>query len=107
MEGNDTIDDLTTSSIVEISGTLDRTSAAFLADSVAIVSQDKFWAGGLITFVEPPTGTATDFDLFVRNVLPSGTGFASGQISTVALTGQGEIFHPLVARQFRQLPVQL
>jgi len=86
-EGNETINNLTTSSIVEISGTLDRTSAAFLADSVAIVSQDKFWAGGLVTFVEPPTGTATDFDMFVRNVLPSGTGFNSGQISTINLTG--------------------
>src|SRR5713101_1526161 len=64
-EGDETINNLTTSSIVEISGTLDRTSATFLADSVAIVSQDKFWAGGLVTFVEPPTGTATDFDTFV------------------------------------------
>ncbi len=86
-EGNETINNLTTSSIVEISGTLDRTSATFLADSVAIVSQDKFWAGGLVTFVEPPTGTATDFDTFVRNVLPSGTGFNSGQISTINLAG--------------------
>lgn len=91
-EGNETINNLTTSSIVEISGTLDRTSAAFLADTVAIVSQDKFWAGGLVTFVVPPTGTATDFDLYVRNVLPSGTGFHSGQISTITLTGQEKYF---------------
>jgi hypothetical protein len=91
-EGNETINDLTASSIVEISGTLDRTSAAFLADSVAIVSQDRFWAGGLVTFVEPQTGVATDFDLFVRNVLPSGTGFSSGQISTINLTGQEKFF---------------
>lgn len=91
-ENDESISDLSTNSIVEISGTLDRTSAAILADSVAIVSQDKFWAGGLVTFVEPQTGAATDFDLYVRNVLPSGTGFASGQISTVDLTGEEKYF---------------
>jgi hypothetical protein len=91
-EGNETINDLTTSSIVEISGTLDRTTAAFLADSVAIVSQDKFWAGGLVTYVDPPVGTATDFDMYVRSVLPSGTGFTSGKISNIPLTGQEKYF---------------
>jgi hypothetical protein len=91
-EGNDTINNLTTNSIVEISGTLDKTSATFLADTVAIVSQDKFWAGGLITFVEPQTGQATDFDMYVRGVLPTGTGFATGQISTIDLTGNEKYF---------------
>lgn len=91
-EGNDTINSLTTSSAVQISGTLDRTSAAILADSVCIVSQDKFFAGGLITFVDPPVNTATDFDLFIRSVLPSGTGFQSGQISTINLTGNENFF---------------
>lgn len=91
-EGTDTINSLTTSSVVQISGTLDRTSAAILADSVCIVSQDKFFAGGLITFVDPPTNTATDFDLFVRSVLPSSTGFQSGQISTINLTGNENFF---------------
>jgi hypothetical protein len=91
-EGNDTINDLTTTSIVSISGTLDRTSAAFLADSVAILSQDKFFAGGLVSFVEPQTGPATDFDLYVRSVLPSGTGFNSGAISTINLTGNEKYF---------------
>jgi len=91
-EGNDSINNLSNTSIVEISGTLDRTSAAFLADTVAIVSQDKFWAGGLVTYVNPPVGTATDFDMYVRSVLPSGTGFNSGQISNVQLTGNEKYF---------------
>jgi hypothetical protein len=91
-EGNETIANLTTTSIVEISGTLDRTSKAFLADTVAIVSQDKFFAGGLITYVDPPTGTATDFDLYVRASLPTGTGFQTGQISTIDLTGNEKYF---------------
>jgi hypothetical protein len=91
-EGSETINDLTSTSIVEISGTLDRTSAVFLADSVGLLSQDKFFAGGLLTFVNPQAGTATDIDLYVRNVLPSGTGFQSGQISTIDLTGNEKYF---------------
>jgi hypothetical protein len=91
-EGGETISNLTASSIVSISGTLDRTDGTFLADTVAILSQDKFYAGGLITYVDPPTGTAQDFDLYVRDVLPAGTGFDSGQISTIALTGNEKYF---------------
>jgi hypothetical protein len=91
-EGSETINDLTTTSIVEIAGTLDRLTGTFLADSVGILSQDKFFAGGLITFVDPPQNTAQNFDLYVRNVLPSGTGFNSGQISTIDLTGNEKYF---------------
>jgi hypothetical protein len=91
-ENSESISNLTNTSIVEISGTLDRTSGAILADTVAIVSQDSFWAGGLVTFVDPATGPANDFDLYVRNVLPSGTGFQSGQISTIDLTGNENYF---------------
>lgn len=91
-EGSETINDLTSASIVSISGTLDRTAGTFLADEVAIVSQDKFFAGGLITYVDPPVNTAQDFDLYVRSVLPAGTGFTSGQISTIDLTGNEKYF---------------
>jgi hypothetical protein len=91
-EGSETINDLTSTSIVEIAGTLDRLTGTFLADCVGILSQDKFFAGGLITFVDPPQNTAQDFDLYVRNVLPSGTGFQSGQISTIDLTGNEKYF---------------
>jgi hypothetical protein len=91
-EGDETIADLTTTSIAEISGMLDRTSKAFLADTLAIVSRDKFFANGLITYVDPPTGTATDFDLYVRTSLPTGSGFQTGQISTINLTGSEKYF---------------
>jgi hypothetical protein len=91
-EGSETINDLTSTSIVSVSGTLDRTDGTFLADTVAILSQDKFFAGGLIAYVDPPTGTAQDFDLYVRDVLPAGTGFTSGQISTIDLTGNEKYF---------------
>jgi Domain of unknown function (DUF4382) len=91
-ENNESISNLTSTSIVEISGTIDKTSGAILADTVAIVSQDSFFAGGLITFVDPATGAANDFDLYVRSVLPAGTGFQSGQISTIDLTGNEKYF---------------
>jgi Domain of unknown function (DUF4382) len=91
-EGSETISDLTSTSIVSISGTLDRTDGTFLADTVAILSQDKFYVGGLITYVDPPVGTAQDFDLYAREVLPAGTGFTSGQISTIDLTGNEKYF---------------
>src|SRR3984957_17589809 len=91
-ENNESISNLTNTSIVEISGTIDRTSGAILADTVAIVSQDSFWAGGLITFVDPATTAANDFDLYVRSALPSGTGFQSGQISTIDLSGNEKYF---------------
>lgn len=91
-EGSETINDLTMTSIVMISGTLDRTAGTFDADTVAILSQDSFYAGGLITYVDPPSGTAQDFDLFVRDVLPANTGFSSGQISTIDLTGNEKYF---------------
>lgn len=51
-EGSETINNLTSTSIVEISGTLDRTTATFLADSVEILSQDRFFAGGADHFRE-------------------------------------------------------
>jgi hypothetical protein len=91
-EGGDTINSLTSTSIVCISGTLDKTAGTFLADTVAILSQDSFYAGGLITYVDPPSGTAQDFDLYARDVLPAGTGFHSGQISTIDLTGNEKYF---------------
>jgi hypothetical protein len=91
-ENGESLSDLTGTSVVEISGTLDRTSGAILADTVAILSQNSFNAGGLITFVDPATGPANDFDLYVRSTLPTGTGFESGQISRIDLTGNENYF---------------
>lgn len=59
---------------------------------MAILSEDKFYAGGLITYLDPPVNTALDFDLNVRDVLPAGPGFNSGQISTIDLTGSEKYF---------------
>ncbi len=86
-DGNASISDLTTSSIVQISGALDRADRTIDADEVGILSQTGFYAAGQVTYVAPPSGTATSFDLYVRGTLPTTTGVSLGQIATVDLSG--------------------
>jgi hypothetical protein len=82
------------SSIVEISGMLDRADATIDADDVAVLSQDGFYAGGQVTYVTPPaTGTAApSFDLYVRGLLPTTTGLTLGDIATVDLSNNPKFF---------------
>jgi Domain of unknown function (DUF4382) len=86
-DGNATLSDLTSSSIVQISGTLDGADATIDADEVAILSQDGFYAAGQITYVNAATGPATSFDLYVRALLPTTTAITPGQLATVDLSG--------------------
>jgi hypothetical protein len=86
-DGSATLSDLTSSSIVQISGTLDRADATINADEVAILSQNGFYAAGQITYVNPATGPAGSFDLYVRGLLPTTTGLSLGQIATIDLSG--------------------
>ncbi len=86
-EGNATFNDLSTSSIVEVSGKLDSTTGALDADEVGILSQSGFYASGQITYVNPNSGPATSFDLYVRGLEPTNTGLALGQLATVQLGG--------------------
>jgi Domain of unknown function (DUF4382)/Domain of unknown function (DUF5666) len=87
-DNNDTLSSLTSSSIVQVSGVLDRADATLDADEVAVLSQNGFYAHGQVTYVQPPSGAATDFDLYVRGLLPTTTGLTLGQIAQVNLTGQ-------------------
>jgi len=91
-ENNEGLSNLTTSSIVTLSGTLDRADATIDADDVAILSQDGFYAGGQITYVNPASGPASNFDLYVRGLLPTTTGLTLGQIATVDLSGNEKFF---------------
>lgn len=86
-EGNATLGDLSSSSIVEISGKLDSTNGGIDADEVGILSQSGFYASGQITYVNPATGPASSFDLYVRGLLPANTGLTLGQRATVQLSG--------------------
>jgi len=91
-DNNDALSELTTSSIVQLSGVLDKADSTLDADEVAILSQNGFYARGQITYVTPGTGTATSFDLYVRGLLPTTTGLTLGQIAQVDLTGSEKYF---------------
>jgi Domain of unknown function (DUF5666) len=54
---------------VEISGAVEP-DRSILADSIEVVSIDKFYLGGLVLQVVPPTGAANNFTLFVRTEMP-------------------------------------
>jgi Domain of unknown function (DUF5666) len=86
-DGGATLSGLNTSSIVEISGTLDRADATIDADEVGLISDTGFYAAGQVTYVPPSSGAATSFDLYVRGTLPATTGVSDGDIATVDLSG--------------------
>jgi hypothetical protein len=98
---------LTTNSIVEISGKLDPVTHAIDADEVEIVSQDHFFLGGLITYVNPASpNSATQIDVYTRTELPDLSSTAPiGQINALALNGSENYFiadfrNPLTALLF-------
>jgi len=87
------LSNLTSTSIVQISGVLDRADSTIDADEVAILSQNGFYAGGLITDVMPSSGAATNFQMYVRGTLPAnGDGITDGTIAQVDLTGSEKFF---------------
>ncbi len=87
------LSNLTSTSVVQISGSLDRADSTIDADEVAILTQNGFYAGGQVTYVTPSSGPATDFQLYVRGTLPaSGDGVSLGQIAQVNLSGSEKFF---------------
>uniref|UniRef100_E6PWR3 DUF4382 domain-containing protein n=1 Tax=mine drainage metagenome TaxID=410659 RepID=E6PWR3_9ZZZZ len=86
-DGNSSLSQLTSSSIVQISGQIDKASSTLNADEVDVLSQQGFFASGQITYVSPASGPATSFDLYVRGLLPATTGLTLGQIAQVDLSG--------------------
>jgi hypothetical protein len=91
-ENNETMANLTTSSIVEISGSFAPNSQTISADCVGILSQDGYWAAGLITYVTPAQGAASSLNMYVRAELPADTGLTLGQIANINLTGGENYF---------------
>jgi Domain of unknown function (DUF5666)/Domain of unknown function (DUF4382) len=81
------ISSFTTSTIVEVSGTLDPVTHDIVATEVEVVSNDDFFLGGLFTNIRPTPGAATQADLYVRDELPAINGISDGQIETLSLNG--------------------
>ena len=86
-DGGAAFSDLNSSTIVQVSGTIDRADATINADEIAILSQNGFYASGQVTYVNPSSGPASSFDLYVRGLLPTTTGLSLGQIATIDLSG--------------------
>jgi hypothetical protein len=86
-DGNASLGSLSTSSVVEVSGTLDKADQTLDADEVAILTDTGFYAAGQVTYVTPTSGPASSFDLYVRALLPTNTGLTLGQIAQVNLSG--------------------
>lgn len=86
-DGTSSLSALAAGTIIQVSGTMDRADKTFDADEVAIISQNGFYASGLVTYVNPATGPANTFDFYVRKVVPSTTGVQVGNLATVSLTG--------------------
>jgi hypothetical protein len=91
-ENNETIANLTTSSIVQISGSFAPNSQTINADCLGILSQDGYWAAGLVTYVTPAQGAANSLNMYVRAELPADTGLTLGQIANINLTGSEMYF---------------
>lgn len=81
------VSSFTTNTIVEVSGQLNPVNHDIDASEIEVVSDDKFVLGGLLTSIRPPSGPATQADLYVRYELPDITGIQDGQIETLALNG--------------------
>jgi hypothetical protein len=99
------ISSFTTNTIVSVSGQLNRVSKNIDASEVEVVSMDGFFLGGLLTSVRPPSGPATQADLYVREELPDISGISNGQIETMNLNGSevyriGHIALPLTILLF-------
>jgi hypothetical protein len=92
-DNSESISSLTTSSIVCVSGELDKIDYTVDADEVAILSQNGFYADGQVTNVTQASGSpASSFDLYVRGLLPTATGLTLGQIAQVDLSGSENFF---------------
>jgi Domain of unknown function (DUF4382)/Domain of unknown function (DUF5666) len=81
------ISSFTTNTIVEVSGQLDPVTHDIDASEVEVVSNDNFFIGGLFTSIRPPSGAATQADVYIRAVLPDINGVQDGQIQTLGLNG--------------------
>ena len=81
------ISSFTTNTIVEVSGQLDPVTHDIDASEVEVVSNDNFFIGGLFTSIRPPSGAATQADVYIRAVLPDINGVQDGQIQTLSLDG--------------------
>ena len=82
------ISSFTTDTIVLVSGQINAVTKDIDASEIAVLSNNKFYLGGLLTYVNPAApSAATGADLYVRDELPAITGIAPGDITGLTLNG--------------------
>jgi hypothetical protein len=86
-EPGESLASLTTSSIVQVTGIMQRQTLTLRAEEIQILSDSRFFLGGLLTDVRPASGSASEIDLLVRTEVPDLPQFEVGDIGTVALDG--------------------
>ncbi len=105
-DGGASLSTLNSSSIVQVSGTLDRADATIDADEVALLSDTGFYAAGQVTYVNPTTGPATSFDLYVRGTLAHEYRRQPRQHRYSGSQRHGEVLYLLEAWTARAVPLQ-
>ncbi|MGA8367514.1 MAG: hypothetical protein ACLQMT_04650 [Candidatus Acidiferrales bacterium] len=92
-DSNDvSLGDFNSNTIVEVSGTLNTVTRDIYADEVQVLSQDRFFADGLNTFVQTSAGQVDGVNLYTWAELPDLAGYPLGQIDTIPLTGNEKYF---------------
>ncbi|HEX9759741.1 MAG TPA: DUF5666 domain-containing protein [Candidatus Acidoferrales bacterium] len=86
-EDGESLATLTSNSIVQVTGSLQRQTLRLRATEVVVVSNTRFLAGGLITDVRPSNGPADAVDVLVRSEIPDLAAVQVGGISTFAIDG--------------------
>jgi hypothetical protein len=87
-DGGASLASLNSTSIVAVAGQFDPAEQTLDADEVALISDTGFYAGGLVTYVTPSSGQATNMQFYVRRVLPSGISEVPlGGLASVNITG--------------------
>jgi hypothetical protein len=70
-DGGASLGSLNANSVVAVAGQLDVADQTLDADEVALITDSHFYARGLVTYVAPSSGQATNMDFYVRAVVPS------------------------------------
>ncbi|MFZ2021816.1 MAG: DUF4382 domain-containing protein [Terracidiphilus sp.] len=88
-DGGASLGSLNANSVVAVAGQLDAADQTLDADEVALITDSHFYARGLITYVAPSSGQATNTDFYVRAVEPSSDADVPlGGIAQVDITGK-------------------
>ncbi len=72
-DGGATLASLNSTSIVAVAGQFDPADQTLDADEVALISDTGFYASGLVTYVTPTSGQATNMQFYVRGVCRLGS----------------------------------